>query len=63
MSLLKKLIKIANITADEILDKKANKTHVKATPQAIKDEKILSKYNKSNKRIEEIRKSIQNTKQ
>ncbi|MFL0196223.1 hypothetical protein ACJDU8_11710 [Clostridium sp. WILCCON 0269] len=60
MNLLEKFFKVANVTIDKIWNQNINRHLIQINPQFIESEEIISKYNESNERMEQIRKSIQN---
>lgn len=59
MNLIKKILKISNTKADEILN---NASNVHNSKPLISDENFMDSYKTSNERIQKLRESIQNTK-
>ena len=60
MGLIKKILKITNLTADKTLKKLSEEKELKTS---LNKQHVLNSFSKSNERIDAIRSSIQNIKQ
>ena len=62
MHLIKKIYKIANIKADELLTQKNKHKMNNYNCSLMNDKEFMKKFKESNNRIQNLRDSIQNTK-